>query len=340
MIRIKASEQAEKISIIFGLIVLLVAVAIAWYQGLLADLYADYPARLPLETHQTNERIKIIAHRGDAKSAPENTLESYRAAIAREIDYIEVDVRLTADGVPVAIHDATVDRTTDGEGRISDLSYAELQQLDAGSWFSSRFAGVTIPTLAEVLAEAQGKVCVFIDLKDRVNYQLIKTLKNYAQSSESGCLLVSIVMPSDYKRTFGEGQQQNAELLARLEKIKWRRTQLYNQQISHFKRYWPEAPLTVSYNEGKDLDVLLGEYPGVVAVLAPIYITREIVEKLHARGLYVYTRVSMNTETYSNERLDVIYSQQMESAIDFIFPAEPFGFAAFQETYLSEAPTD
>lgn len=91
----------------------------------------------------------------------------------------------------------------------------------------------------------------------------------------------------------------------------------------------------VSYHKDDDLDVLLREYPGAVAVLAPIWVTRETVEKLHARGIYVYTRVSMNADKHGKERLDIIYSKQMESGIDFIFPGEPFGFAEFQEAYLS-----
>ncbi|MGC9523063.1 MAG: glycerophosphodiester phosphodiesterase, partial [Anaerolineae bacterium] len=73
-------------------------------------------------------------------------------------DIIELDVRLSADQEPVIIHDAWVDRTTDGTGRVSRMTLSELKQLDAGSWFDARFTGERIPTLEEVLAWARGRI--------------------------------------------------------------------------------------------------------------------------------------------------------------------------------------
>src|SRR5690606_26173734 len=89
----------------------------------------------------------IAGHRGDRSAAPENTLPALQGALDGTMVYVETDIRLSADGVPVLIHDATVDRTTDGSGKVSDLSLAELQKLDAGSWHSKAFAGLRIPTL-------------------------------------------------------------------------------------------------------------------------------------------------------------------------------------------------
>jgi glycerophosphoryl diester phosphodiesterase len=83
----------------------------------------------------TRPRPLSIAHRGHSIAAPENTLDAYRRAIELGIDMIECDVNLTRDGELVMIHDWTVDRTTDGTGRVADLTLAEVRQLDAGAWF-------------------------------------------------------------------------------------------------------------------------------------------------------------------------------------------------------------
>lgn len=96
-------------------------------------------------------RLHRVAHRGYSAVAPENTLPAFAAAVLGGATYVEFDVRTTADGVPVVIHDRTVDRTTDGSGHVWDLPAASIAELDAGSWFSPAFAGVRVPTLAETL---------------------------------------------------------------------------------------------------------------------------------------------------------------------------------------------
>lgn len=98
----------------------------------------------------------IFAHRGASAHAPENTLAAFELALTQRADAIELDVKLSADGQVVVIHDATVDRTTGSQGRVRDLTLAQLKSLDAGSFFSEKFRGEKIPTLAEVF-EAVGK---------------------------------------------------------------------------------------------------------------------------------------------------------------------------------------
>jgi len=120
----------------------------------------------PPYTQKMVRRVGAIGHRGGSFGrAPDNTLAAVRAAIADGAAGIEVDTRLTADGVCVCFHDSTVDRTTDGTGEVASKTLAELKALDAGSWFDPSFAGERVPTLAEVLAEAKGKVFVYLDLK-------------------------------------------------------------------------------------------------------------------------------------------------------------------------------
>lgn len=92
-----------------------------------------------------------IAHRGASGYAPENTLAAFRRAISQGVNFIETDLHLTRDAHFVAIHDETLERTTNGHGPIQQLTLAEARRLDAGSWFASEFIGERIPTLQEIL---------------------------------------------------------------------------------------------------------------------------------------------------------------------------------------------
>ena len=107
----------------------------------------------------------IFAHRGASYRAPENTLSAFRLARGMGADGIELDVQLSRDGRAVVIHDATVDRTTDGSGTVAGLTLAELKKLDAGSWFSPDFAGERIPTLAEVFRAVGLDLLLNLELK-------------------------------------------------------------------------------------------------------------------------------------------------------------------------------
>jgi len=108
-------------------------------------------------TSKTSSDPLIEAHRGDRANAPENTLAAFSRAIDLGADSIELDVRLSLDGVPVVIHDDRVDRTTNGSGPVEGLTCEELRRLDAGSWFSPRFTGERIPLLAEVVDLLAGR---------------------------------------------------------------------------------------------------------------------------------------------------------------------------------------
>lgn len=94
---------------------------------------------------------KIIAHRGASAYAPENTLEALKTASEMGAKWVEFDVKLTSDSVPVLFHDDTLERTTGSSGVIKERSWADLQDMDAGSWFSEGFSGARIPMLEEAL---------------------------------------------------------------------------------------------------------------------------------------------------------------------------------------------
>src|SRR5690606_28908648 len=113
-------------------------------------------------------RPLIVAHRGLLHYAPENTLANFRACLELRLGF-EFDVERTKDGHLVCIHDDTVDRTTNGSGKVSELTLDEIRRLDAGSWFDARFSGEKVPTVEEVLklvAEyQQHNLLVAVDLK-------------------------------------------------------------------------------------------------------------------------------------------------------------------------------
>jgi glycerophosphoryl diester phosphodiesterase len=122
-----------------------------------------------------------IAHRGASGTRPENTLAAFRRAIEIGADFIELDVRATADGVAVVMHDATVDRTTNGSGRVAELTLRQIQALDAGSWFSLEFAGQRVPTLVEAVSLAAGKIALSMELKETgVEEQAVAALRQAA----------------------------------------------------------------------------------------------------------------------------------------------------------------
>ncbi|OMF21435.1 glycerophosphodiester phosphodiesterase [Paenibacillus sp. FSL H8-0548] len=107
-----------------------------------------------------------VAHRGWSSRAPENTMAAIRLAIADpEVEWIELDVHLSKDHVPVVIHDPTLRRTTNGKGDVKSLTAAELTSLDAGHWFSQKYQGEPVPTLEQVLSEAVGHCKLNIELK-------------------------------------------------------------------------------------------------------------------------------------------------------------------------------
>lgn len=109
----------------------------------------------------------IIAHRGDSAHRPENTLASFASALLAGADIVELDVQLTRDARLAVIHDPTVDRTTNGAGRVHDLTFQELRALSAGypSQFGDAYAGERVPTLQEVLGFLKGRARALIEIK-------------------------------------------------------------------------------------------------------------------------------------------------------------------------------
>lgn len=108
----------------------------------------------------------FIAHRGAPQVAPENTLAAFRAAHAQGATWLECDLQLTKDDVPIVFHDFTLERTTNGHGRVEIAEWREIQKLDAGSWFAAKFRGEKIPTLRQLMQfSSENKMAINIELK-------------------------------------------------------------------------------------------------------------------------------------------------------------------------------
>lgn len=115
---------------------------------------------------------RVIAHRGAPRLAPENTLDGLAVAKAHGAQWTEFDVTLSADGIPMVIHDDTLERTTNGHGAVSDYTAAELSQLSAGAWFGAAFTHCRLPTLAQYLqAAAELGLGINVELKPIANAQ-------------------------------------------------------------------------------------------------------------------------------------------------------------------------
>lgn len=137
---------------IFGLAVLTAMIPVSIWMNV-SRLSSERPA------------LKVTAHRGHSRAAPENTISAVRKAIDSGADFAEIDVLLTSDGVPVLLHDSDLKRTAGDVQRISDVTFEQARLLDVGSWFSPQFVGETIPTLSEVLELSKGKIKLNIELK-------------------------------------------------------------------------------------------------------------------------------------------------------------------------------
>jgi glycerophosphoryl diester phosphodiesterase len=131
-------------------------------------------------------QLTLVNHRGLSPGFPENTLAAFRNSIALGVDVIEIDLRPTADGEIVILHDDTVDRTTDGTGSVRSLTLEQVKALDAGSYAGPGFTGERIPTFAETLAAVQGTgVRLLLDIKDSsLVEQIVRVTQQYDMVSE------------------------------------------------------------------------------------------------------------------------------------------------------------
>lgn len=216
----------------------------------------------------------VAGHRGDRALAPENTIPALQSALDSRMEFVETDVQLTADRVPVLLHDPTVDRTTDGTGEVGDLTLAEVKALDAGGWYSKEHAGTRIPTLDEFLA-------IFADC----NKKALVELKGFWTIED-----VTIVRDLVYARGV-----QNRVVFASIDFT----------TLRNIESVAPVFPRVIIRRELPPDPVSLARYYGAIGVLtSPTSVERDpaVVASMHAAGLGILL-YTLNRESRWSEAL-------------------------------------
>ncbi|WP_299088552.1 glycerophosphodiester phosphodiesterase family protein [uncultured Metabacillus sp.] len=213
---------------------------------------------LQINQYSKNHKIQIIAHRGAAGYAPENTMISFRKALDLKADYIELDIQMTKDGEIVVIHDATVDRTTNGTGNVRDFTYEEIRKLDAGQWFHKKFSGQQIPTFQEVITEFHGKVGFLIEIKNANLYPSI-----------------AVRLAAELKKNSLDHPNHNEIIVQSFD----------FEFLEEFNKLAPTIPLglLVKYRVQGISNVQLKEWSKLVQYINPnkALVTRRLVKKIH-----------------------------------------------------------
>ncbi len=178
--------------------------------------------------------VRIIAHRGFSGVYPENTLLAFKKAIELCVDEIEFDIKMTKDGIPVIIHDETIDRTTNGKGRICDLTLKEIKSFDAGIKFGEEFKGLKIPTFEEALDIIPEEI--ELNLHTMTNPDLIEKMlkilndrkrENFYLAIDSSLIQVAKNIKSDVKICNMRYQTDPWEYIEETKRVKAERLQFF-----------------------------------------------------------------------------------------------------------------
>jgi glycerophosphoryl diester phosphodiesterase len=212
----------------------------------------------------------IFAHRGSSANAPENTIAAFELAVRQKADAIELDAKLSADGIVIVIHDQTLNRTTDGEGNVSNFSINALKELDAGIKFDESFRGEKIPTLSEVFESCGSKVFINVEIT------------NYASPRDS--------LPDEIALVVKYHKLEKRIMCSSFNPIALRR----------FKKILPNVPLGL---------LALSGFPGILArnlgIISPYQAlhpevkdtNRKLINKYHKRGFRIHSYTVNNFET-------------------------------------------
>jgi glycerophosphoryl diester phosphodiesterase len=247
---------------------------------------------LELVVAQNKKAFLLVAHRGANKVAPENTMAAMLKAFEQGADMVEMDIRQTKDGEFVLMHDARVNRTTNGKGRIKKLTLDQVQKLDAGSWFSSEFIGEKVPTLREILRAAKGKGLVDLDIKKAHIPSLIKLLEEEGYMNDS----ILVTLHSFNKKVIKEVQNLAP-------KIKVRPSYKYGFAKYNFHKKTP---------------------PDIVNILW-IRFSEDYVNKLHSHNIDAFVNLLGNREKEKNIK------RAINSGADFIQVNDPLNFIKIKQ---------
>lgn len=168
--------------------IVLLAISVTFFClfSLNSVIEADEGLQKQVRTVQFPKKVQVIAHRGANAFAPENTVPAFEKAVALGVDFVEIDVRQSKDGVNFILHDSTLDRTTTGTGNARSFDFAAIQGLSAGKGYDGRFESVKVPTLEDVCIAVdhankkyERATTFYVDCKDPVVPDMLKTLKKY-----------------------------------------------------------------------------------------------------------------------------------------------------------------
>ncbi len=149
-------------------------------------------ATIPVRKH----KFIVIAHRGDHVDVPENTIAAFENAIKHGVDYVEIDLRTTKDSMLVIMHDASVDRMTNGRGAVSDLTYREIKQLKIAGKGKDFAKTYEVPTFEEVLKTCRDRIHIYLDFKNAGVRQCYDMIKQYGMERQ---MIVYINSSSQYQ---------------------------------------------------------------------------------------------------------------------------------------------
>ena len=156
---------------------------------------------------KAKNRVYVIAHRGAHIGIPENSLAAYQKAIDLGCDFVEIDVRTTKDGKFVSVHNSSVDDYVNGtKGKVKDLTLARLEALDIGSGVGPEWKNTRIPTFEQILKLCQGKIGIYLDLKDAPVPELMKLIKRYHMEQDVIWYIPSryLMQMKNYDQAFGK----------------------------------------------------------------------------------------------------------------------------------------
>jgi len=260
--------------------------------------YQRYIASTNIENVKKKD-FKIIGHKGAAGYAPENTLSSLQVALDMGVDMIEIDVHMTKDGEVVVFHDEEVSRTTNGKGKIHEMTLAEVKELDAGSWFSPDFAGEKIPTLREAIELVHGKADILIDIKSKGH----EFYENFPEK------IVDIIDEREDNKEWCIVQSYDQEYLehayARDSTIKMKKLMMGEDESMLFSFYLNSKSFMTNRNKHHFFETINPHYTTL---------SQRRIFRLHARGYNVHTYVV-------NEPVDMI--KMLNMAVDGIITDFP-----------------
>lgn len=226
-------------------------------------LFSPFQKAFAAETTGELRKVDNVAHRGASGYAPENTIAAFDKGVEMKADFIEIDVQRSMDGELVIIHDTTVDRTTDGTGKVKDLTFEQIRSLDAGSWKGEQFKGEKIPTFDEILDRYHGKVGILIELKAPELYPGIE-----AQVAQE---LIERNLD----------KPQNEKII--IQSFNFESMKLTNELL-------PKVPIGVlTSNKAHTTEQALKEFTTYADYFNPSYgiVTKELVDQVHSLGMKI-----------------------------------------------------